>query len=480
MTRGVMWTGVTQITVVGTRIVVIAVLARLLSPEDFGVIAAVSIFTGFILLVNDLGLSAALIQREDLDDNHLSTTFWAGIAAGIGFWTLAIIASPLVANFFNDDLVRKVLMFASTAFLIGPLGAVQRALFTRNLDFKKLAISEIVGMLVYGTVSITLAVANFGVWSLVWGVLAMTATTSAIVWVFSEWHPKFKFSPHSFRQLFRFGKFVAMTRIVGFTRANIDYLLVGRLLGQFDLGIYSIAYGLITLPAARLSSVVSRVSFPAFSRIQHNDERLRRGYLRATSYTSVVTFPMLAGLSVVTPELVAVVFGDGWSQAIWPIRALCIVGIVTSVGTLVGTVFKSKDRPDLELKSNIVYLVTLTAALLVGIQYGIVGVAVTVALVASVEFPIIQWIAGRLIALTLLDYFRCLYPATISSALMAACVLGFRELGLSFLHLNSHTLLASGIIVGGVVYVVTMLLVKPTIILELKNLVSQMLKPHDV
>ncbi|MFC1935229.1 MOP flippase family protein [Chloroflexota bacterium] len=477
-THGVMWVSVSQLVMTGTQFVVTAVLARLLVPEEFGIVAAVTIFTGLIVLVNELGLGAAIIQRKELNESHLSTTFWASLAAGISFWLLATIASPFVAAFYHEDLVRPVLIVSSAAFVVGTFGVVHRSLLARNLDFKKLAVSEVVGGVVYGLVSVSLAIAHFGVWSLVWGGLSASFASVVILWWIERWQPRIRFSLRSFRELFVFGGYVTAARSINYARQNVDYLIVGRLLGRSHLGVYSLAFRLIMFPMMRLSTLVTRVTFPAFSRIQDENERLRRGYLKLATYTSVLTFPMLAGLLAVAPEFVVVVFGEKWNAAITPIQILCVYGMMMSVGTLVGPIIRAKGRADIELKWNVAQLAMLTTSVLIGVHYELAGVAVAVTLNAAVTIPIIQWIVGSLIGLRLRDYLRSLYPATFGSAVMLACVAGYRQLALDLLHLNNLPLLVSSVVLGVIAYLLAMRMIKPELLLELKELAVMAMKPH--
>ncbi|MCG7847617.1 MAG: MOP flippase family protein, partial [ANME-2 cluster archaeon] len=394
---GILWTGISQLSTQVFRFIVIIILARLLHPEEFGIVGLAAIFIGFISTVNELGMSAAIIQRKDVDETHLSTSFWASVGTGITLFVLTVLVSPLVADFFQEDLVQPILIITAIGLVIGSFSVVHRALLEKSLDFKKITITEVCAAYVSGIISILLAISGYGVWSLVFGGLVGNFISVIILWKISAWRPSLKFSFAHFKELFGFGGHVMGSRLLNYIDSNMDYLVVGKLLGAVALGYYTLAYHLITFPLHKISIIVTRVTFPAFSTIQDDNDTLRKGYLKVVRYISLITFPMLAGMFVVAPEFVVVVFGTKWAPMILPLQILCLAGALKSVGTTVGSILLSKGRADIQFKWNILTAILLPIAVLLGANYGIVGVAAAITVMTISLFPIIQMITNKLI-----------------------------------------------------------------------------------
>jgi O-antigen/teichoic acid export membrane protein len=467
---GILWVGMSQLSTQFIRFIIVIILARLLSPEDFGVVALAEIFLGFISTINELGFSAAIVQRKEIDGIHLSTSFWTSVSTGIILFIIATLASPFVADFFQEDLVQPIVIVASLAFIIGSFGVVHRALLEKNLDFKKVTIPEVCAAIVSGVVSIFLAINGYGAWSLVFGGLSGGFISVVIIWKMLAWRPSLRFSFTHFKELFDFGGRVMGSRLLNYISQNVDYLVVGKLLGTAALGYYSFAYHLMTFPLHRISQNITKVIFPAFSTIQDDNERLRKGYLEVVRYISLITFPMLAGMFVVAPEFVTVVYGAKWAPMIVPLQILCLAGALKSVGTAVGSIFLSKGRADIQFKWNILTAIVLPIAVILGAQYGIAGVAAAVTVMTISLFPIIQWITNNLIHLSMFTYFKAIYPAMIGSITLIIFVELYQKINLG---LPAIGILISSILIGILVYIVFMRIVFNDIFKELKLLIHK-------
>ena len=268
-------------------------------------------------------------------------------------------------NFFREELVQPILIVSSINFIVGSFSVVPRTLFVKSLNFKKLAIVEISATFISGMLSILLAINGYGVWSLVLGGLSSSFISVLILWRLSPWRPSYKFSILHFKELFAFGSHVMGSSVLNYVDTNVDYLVVGKMIGASALGYYTLAYNLITFPLNKISTIVTRVTFPAFSIIQDDNKALQNGYLKAVRYISLITFPMLAGMFVVAPEFIVVVYGSKWAPMILPLQILCLAGALKSIGTTVGTILLSKGRADIQFKWNIFTVIVLTIAVLI-------------------------------------------------------------------------------------------------------------------
>lgn len=464
--RGVAWSAVQQFSIQAFNFVVFIILARLLFPKDFGIVGMAAIFMGLVALFNELGLSAAIVQKEDIRESHLVSAFWLNFAAGIVIFLVIVLISPLVATFFKKSIIRPIMIVSSIGLILGPFGVVHSALLTKNLEFKKLAIVGIIGRIISGTASVVMAFSGFGVWSLVLGDLMSSPFSLVLLWYFCSWRPKLKFEWQACRDLLKFGINVMGTRILNYSATNVDYLLVGKFLGATSLGLYTFAYQIITWPTRKISALATQVTFPAFSTIQQDDERIRRGYLKMVKYISVVTFPLMLGMLVVAREFVTVLYGQKWALAVIPLQLMCIAGLIRSVVTTVGTVFLSKGRPDIELKLSIVYFLGIAGGVALGLRYGINGVALAVTIVLLFLAPIVQFIMNRLIHLNFRDYLSALFPALWASLPMLILVVFIRQFGYA-IELPKTIILLATMILGALIYLSALKIFQAELLTEL-------------
>ena len=450
--KGVMWTGTSQVVTQLLQFSFVIVLARILSPKDFGTVGMALIFTGLISMVNELGLAAAIIQKKEIKEDHLSTAFWSSVSIGILACLISLVAAPFVASFFKREILEKIVMVLSAGFVLNSLGVIHKTIFHKNLDFKRISIVEMLSVLFYGMTSITLSLLGFGVWSLVSGYLVSSAAEVLLFWLFLNWRPKLIFNISSFRELFGFGINVWFFNFINYGRENIDYFAIGRFLGATPLGLYTLAYTLANLPRRKLSTIITRVTYPAFSKIQDQNEMLSKVYVKTVSFISFITFPLLAGLIVIAPEFIRTVYGTKWMPMVLTLQLLCVAGMLYSIGTTVGSIYLAKGRPDLQLKISIVALICLAIFVFIGVRFGVNGVATAVMLYTISSLCLSQYFANSLIGLKMKDYVLSLFPAALCSSVMVLWLLGFRFIDNNFVNLKSYYFLSLSILSGGLVY----------------------------
>ena len=476
--RGAAWSGISSGSTSLLRLGVLTILARLLAPTDLGLLAAAAFFVDLSIIIHELGLGAAIVQRQEIDDELLSTAFWSNLGMGLFLSLLLTAASPLVAWFYRDPRVQPVLMALSIGFVIMPLGLVHKVQMQKRLDFRRVAIAEVGGVLAMGSVSIVMAWQGRGVWSLVWGSIAQKAAEVVLLWLQQPWRPAFRWSRAAFRHLFAFGANIVGERIANYLNTNLDNLLVGRLLGGEALGYYSFAFQLMSVPLTRISIQVSRVTFPAFSLVQEDQERLRRGYLATIRFVSLLTFPLIVGLFWTAPELLGLIGGGSkWYPAILPLRIMCLAGMIKPVVSTVGSVLKAKGRPDIGFRFNVVTLAVTLVALLIGARFGIAGVAWAVTALSVILGPTIQTITNRLIGLSWPRYLRALYPALVGVVVMSVALALLRVLNAHALGWTQTGLLAVSVLCGGGSYLVAMQLTGA--LREALALVRDILRPRQ-
>ncbi len=468
---GVKWNGISIGVVTILQFITLAILARLLSPSDFGLMGMIMVVIGFAQAFADMGLSNAIIQRQDVPESHLSSFFWINVSIGALLFVCILLMRPLAVIYFKQPILSNYLIFAAFIFLITPVGQIFTTLLRKGLKFKTLSKIEIAGTGIYSMSTMSLALAKFGVLSLIFGQLLRSLFTVGILFfVFRKiWLPRFHFSIKEIKSYLSFGAFQMGERAVNYLTANIDYIIIGRFLGASALGFYTLAYRIMTVPLAKINPVITRVAFPAFSKIQDDNSRMRRGYCKVINYISMLSFPMLAGMLMIAPEFIRLVYGAKWEPSVIVLQIFCLVGIFKSLGNPVGSVLLAKGRADIGFYWNVFAVIMVSLAVIVGVNWGIVGVAVAILILQVPFFFIIQPIVNRLIELKFSEYFKSIKLPFICSVIMLA---GIISLKMILANINMLLLFITTFIVGVIIYTISYYIKDRAVFLELKSMLK--------
>lgn len=374
--RGVLWNYGSFALSKTVVLVATAILARLLAPEEFGIVAVATVAVAFLTVLQDLGLGPALIQRRGDIEQATNVVFTLNLLLGVSLTGVVYLIAPFVAAFFHEPAATPLLRVLGLTFTVEALGAVHLVRLQRELRFGRVFVPDVGRSIVKGAVSIGLAVAGAGAWSLILGQLAGVVTGVVLSWAVFPWRPRLEIDAALARQLISFGLPLFGVEFMWVLFVNLDYVIIGRQLGSAALGIYTLAYRLPELLVLSLMTVVNRVAFPAFSTMQQEKEGLRRGFLAAIHYVVLITFPLSVGLAIAADPIVRVTLGSDWLEAIPVLRVLAIFVLVSSFINADGDVYKAVGRPGILLKLAVFHLALLIPALLVGVQFGLVGVAV--------------------------------------------------------------------------------------------------------
>lgn len=467
--RGLGWKVVSFVSLQLSRLIVVVVLARLLSPRDIGLAAMVLAFSSLILVFSDLALGAALIQRRELSERDRSTVFWTSVGAGTLFMLIGFAVAGPISAFYGEPEVRALFLGFSLSFLVTALGSTHSALLVREMNFRSLELRLIAGNLAGAGVGIGLAAAGFGAWAIIAQQLAVAGTSTLLLWVFSGWRPHFVYSRESLRILGRFGGNVFGTRLLFYLSRNADNLLIGRFLGPAALGAYSIAYNIMLVPFEKIAGPVQDVLFPAFSRMQDLPTEMGSVWLRAIRFVAALTLPAMLGLAVVADDFVHVVLGSRWEAAVPVIQILAGVGFLQSLVRLNSSILQARDRTGLLFRWSLLVTGANVVAFAVGVQWGIVGVAAAYALSNILLQPVNVYLTARTVGISLLEFTRNLSGVTQAGLAMAVCVLGVRTL-LVHEGLPPAARLLLSVLVGLAVYLPLVAWRAPEIVGELTQL----------
>ena len=425
--RGIAWTGVmrwaTQLLSWASTLIV----ARLLAPTDYGLVGMALVYLGFIELVSEFGLGAAIITRRDLTEDQIARLAGLALLIGGGLIGLSAVLAAPVAAFFGEPPVRWIIMVSSLTFLTGALQVVPRALLTRDLDFRRIAWADGAEALLGTCTALTLAALGLRYWALVLGPVVGRATSTVLV---NGWRRHRMAWPRKFGSIagaVNFGWHVVVARLAWYWYSNADFAVVGRVLGKAPLGAYTLGWTISSIPIDRITSLVGSVTPPVFSAVQRDPPALQRYLRNLTEGLAFVTFPACVGIALVADLFVPVVLGEHWRPAVVPLRLLALSAALRSVSPLLSQILISTGNTKQNMRLAMACALVLPAMFYVGAHWGTGGVAAAW-LVGhpAVVMPLFLVAALRLTGMRLSAYLRSLSPAASASLLMAGGVLGMR------------------------------------------------------
>jgi len=451
--EGAYWTGTSSVVVTVLHFAQLAVLARLLVPEDFGLMAMMMVVIGFAQAFADMGISNAIIHRQDTTDEHLSSLYWLNILAGTVLFLLLVATVPAIEALFAEPRLAELIPVIALIFLIAPFGQVYQSLLQKNLRFRELAVSETSAAALSAAVAITAAIAGQGIYALIFGQLANTACRTVVLigYGWPDWRPDRRFRRRDLDNYLSFGLFQMGERGINYLNQRLDQLLIGALLGAEALGYYHLAFNLVILPVTRINPVLTRVAFPIFARIQDDVAKLRHGFMTMQRVLAAVNFPLLLGLAAVAPVFIPLVLGEQWAPSIVLVQILAGVALSRTTGNPFGSLLLAKGRADLVFYWNLWLILIQTPAVYFGVKIGeAVGVAVTLLLLQIVFFWAgYLFLVRRLLGPCLRSYLATFGPALLTAGVMALAVAGLAEVTT----FGAYPLLIAQVGIGALLYV---------------------------
>ncbi len=470
--RGGMLTLTSQGTTFVVQSVATVVLARLLMPADFGLVAMVTAITGLGQAFSDLGLSEATIQRPEISHKQVSNLFWVNVAVGLTLMLITVALAPVLAWFYREPRLKGITLVTSLIFLISGLRVQHNALLKRQMRFASLAIRDVAACVVAVPIAIAMALHGAGYWAIIALPLVLNFTAVAITWFMVRWMPGLPSRGAHVGSMIAFGGKVAASYVIINVNRSADAVLTGWYWGAGPLGLYSRAYNLLMLPVRQLSGPAGSVAIPAFSRIQNDPERFARYYLRAVNLIVWISAPMFAFLFVAAQPVIVLVLGKKWQEAAPVFQILIIASLGQLLFETILWLFVSRGQSGRLFKLLLIISPIIVASFAVGLPFGIKGVALSGSLVFVGMFPWILSYTFRGTQLTL----KHLGQAMVCP--IAACFVGviFSELAL---HLVAPQRLGSQFLVvtlGFVAAALLLALVPPirTEVLSLRNLSKEL------
>ena len=428
--NGLKWTFIDQILSQIIFLVFSIFLARMLTPSLFGIVGMITILSNFAVLFIDLGFSAALIQKKEVTAAHYSSVFWLNIGIGFLMYLIFYVCAPLISKFYNQPELVLLIRIICLTFIITSFSSVQTNILIKELQFKKKVIINWIAMLIGYIVAFVLAYKGYGVWALVMMTLTTAVLNSILYWFVSNWLPIFVFEWKKIKELSHYGLNFLGDTSVNYWSRNFDNFIIAKVLGSNDLGIYTRAYSLMLLPLRNVTTIVTKVMFPAFSQKQDDIQLLKKYYLSIIQYIALLTFPLMIGLSLVSKEFVLLFFGSKWSAMIPILSILSGLGAIQSIVSLNGLIYNSLGKVNIAFKVSILSNVVLIIAFLIGVNYGLIGISYSYLIASSLLLIPVYKMAIKQLNISLIEVFLVLKGimlATLIMAIVLFCINSFSE-----------------------------------------------------
>lgn len=445
--KGLYWSAASNFANQGMRFVFGLILARLLSPDAYGVIGMLTVFLCVVQVFIDCGFSQALIAKQDRTQTDFSTEFYFNIGVGLIGYCLLFISAPFIAEFYNMPLLTSVLRVVGLGVIINSLCVVQSAQFSIRLDFKTPAKIGVSTNLFSGVVGIILAYYGWGVWALVFQQLASGILYGILVWILAKWRPTFEFSKDSFKYLWNYGSKILASSLIQQVYDNLYPLVIGKFFSARQLGLYSRAQGFATLPSSNVSGILGSVTFPILSKINNDTPRLMRIYRQMIKTAAFIVFPLMLGLFAISDPLVKVLLNRQWYDCILILQLLCCALLWQPISAINLSILKVIGRTDILLKLEIIKRIAGIVSIVCSVPFGIIGMCIGYIILYLFCFILNTIYISKTTDTPLFVYFKDIVPPLLASISMGGVVLGI----ISLIESNLISLIV-GIIAGIVCY----------------------------
>lgn len=417
---GIKWASVSQVSKQVIQYVTTIIFVSLLEPTDFGLIAMAMVVIGFLEIFKDLGTSSAIIHLTETSKELLSSIFYVNIFFGLFISTMILIFSPLISEFYNNSNLISILNVLTISFFLSSLSIVQKSLLEKELSFNKISMIEVFSGFVGAISGIFLAFYNYGVWSLVFQSIINNLLLSLLFWINCNWKPSLLFKFKSIVTIVKYSSNLIGYNIFNYFVRNVDYLLIGKYLGDKELGYYYIAYKIMLYPVSNISVVISRVMFPIYSKIKDDLPRFRDIYLKIGNSIALITFPLMLLLFGANDLVAEVFFGKSWNFDLIAklILILAPVGLVQSIASTTGSIYQATGKTDWMFRWGILSGIVYVSGFFIGIQYGVIGVALSYLVTTFLLLYPVFSIPFKIISLKFLTFIRSFVKIFIAAAVM--------------------------------------------------------------
>lgn len=471
--KGVLWSSIGTVGAGLLNFIVTMILARVLSPADYGVLEILLVFIVLAECFIDSGFSQAIIRDNNASEEDLSSVFYLNLFIALALYLILFILSPYIATYYNEPNLLWLSRFVFLTFIFNSFSIVQNANFSRTLDFKTPAISSICAIIISATISIFLAFKGYGVWALAFNHVIYSFLRTVFYWVRSKWRPVLKFSFQSIKRYFKFGSNLLIQGLVDKFVSNFESLLIGKVYTKSDLGYFSQARKLDGYIIQTSSSVIQRVTYPILAKMSDTPEKLKSGYRRVLQTTIFVIAPILFFTISASDNVLYCLFGAQWLESTPYLRLWCFTGFLVSFYSVFINIFLVNNKTKLLLKLSLIRQLIRLVAIVVFIRISIMSLMYTIVVVTLISFFIYVYKGGRLIGYHLLEILRDLYKTLFAASVAGVVVYLFSEITSID---NRFVLLVIQLIIMVFIYLLLSIILKNPIYTELKEIVKSLFK----
>lgn len=447
--NGIIWSGIERFSVQGIQFLIMIIMARLLTPKDYGLVGMLTVFIAIAQTFIDSGFSQALIRKQNRTETDNSTVFYFNIGVGICIYILFYIIAPFISKFYDTPELTAIMRVISLGVIFNSLAVVQRALLTIKIDFKTQAKASLIAAILSGITGITMAYKGFGVWAIVTQQLINLGLNTLLLWILAKWRPKARFSMESFRELFAFGSKLLVSGILDTLYRNIYLIIIGKLFTASKLGYYTRAQQFSDFPSSNLTGILQRVTYPILCKIQDDKDKLAQAYRKFLRVSAFLIFPLMVGLSAVAEPFILLLLKEKWHFAATILQIICFAAMWYPVHAINLNLLQVEGRSDLFLKLEIIKKILGIIILCLSIPLGLIAMCYGQIASSLISLTINTYYTGKLIKVGFIRQMKDLTP-TLILVLSMWCIITF---GILPFCENNVIKLTAGIITGIIYYI---------------------------
>ncbi|WP_157936628.1 lipopolysaccharide biosynthesis protein [Vibrio breoganii] len=446
MKSSLKWSALERVVVQSIQLLTMIFLARELGPKAYGLIGMLAIFLAVFQIFIDSGFSAALIRKVDRTEEDIATAFYFNLLVSVISYVVFYTVAPAISKFYGQTELINIARVSGIILVINSLVMIQKTLLTIEMDFKTIAKASVISVLLSSTISVALVFQGYGVWVLVIQSISMALFNTILLNVFYPWKPKAKFSTKAFKNLFGFGSKLLISSFIDTVYSNIYQLLIGKMFNASDLGLFTQAKNLSSLPAITFSTIIQRVTFPYLSKFQNDNNLLESNYSRIIEVSAFIIFPIFTCMSLMSKDVIVLILGEEWQEASLMFSILCICFMVYPIQSLNLNLLKVKGRSDLFLKLEVIKKILLTIVLFLTVPNGLIAICLGMLVHSLLSLGVNTYYTGIITSLGLKEQIRFLIP------IVLCCII-------SLVAVHFITTLLSNMVVSLFVATITMFIV---------------------
>lgn len=415
--KGVIWSSVERFSVQGVQFFVMLIIARLLTPNDYGLVGMLAVFLAISQTLIDSGFSQALIRKQNRSVTDNNTVFYFNIIISIILYAFLFIIAPWVADFYEEPQLVILMRVVCLVVVVNSFAVVQRAILTANINFKLQAKASFISALISGSIAVYLAINGYGVWTLVFQQLLSAFVNVLLLWWYSPWRPEFLFSWKSFREMFSFGSKLMAVGLIDTIYNNLYQIIIGKIFSATSLGFYTRAQHFSDLPSSNITGILQRVTYPVLCSIQDDDERLRENYRKLLRVSAFIVFPIMCLMAGLAHPMIKLLLGEKWDYAATLLEPICFFMMWYPIHAINLNLLQVKGRSDLFLKLEIIKKVIIVSVLILSIPFGLLFMCYSRIATTIICLVINTYYTGKLIQVGFIRQMKDL-AGSLSASLM--------------------------------------------------------------